>query len=141
MNSIVELLEEKNLCLEKFYKLNEEELKNFEADAFDNLESFYASREGLLQIIKKIDEIIEKSNGSEIRTEKTVEADRRAIIAELSYKNDLVNKILEQDLRILSVIEVAKSKIIRELRQVQSAHKVLGRYKPGANSGRLDEEA
>lgn len=140
MRNIIELLKEKNLSLEKFYKLNEVELVNFEAGNFDRLESFYASREGLLQLIKKIDEIIEKSNSPDIRIEKADESSRQSVLAELSYKNDLVNNILDQDLKILSVIELAKNKIIRELRQVQSAHKVVGRYKPGANSGRLDEE-
>lgn len=140
MNNILKLLKEKNLCLQKFYKLNKTELENFNAGVFDCLEGFYDGREGLLQLIKKIDDVIERENSSVVCVEKYNDSERRAIISELSYKNDLVNKILEQDLCILSVIEAAKSKIICELRQVQSAHKVLGRYKPVPNSGRLDEE-
>jgi hypothetical protein len=67
--------------------------------------------------------------------------DKRAVIAELSYKNELVNRILEQDLRILSAIEIAKSQIIRELKKVQSATKVLGQSNAATTTGRLDEEA
>jgi hypothetical protein len=51
--TIIELLKEKNSCLEKFYRLNEAELENFAANDFNNVERFYANREGLLMIIKK----------------------------------------------------------------------------------------
>ena len=62
MKTITELLKDKNHHLEKFHRLNEAELENFTAGEFKNLESFYATREGLLEVIKKIDDMIEHSN-------------------------------------------------------------------------------
>lgn len=141
MNDILNLLKEKNQCLEKFYRLNEAELENFEAGVYEHLERFYSNREGLLQIIKKIDEVIERANAAAEKEQNVNDNMRRAMASELQYKNELVNRILDQDLRILSVIEVAKTKIIRELKQVRSATKVLGKYKTGTTTGRLDEEA
>jgi len=51
-----------------------------------------------------------------------------------------VQQILAQDLQILSVIEQAKSNIIKDLRQVQSAKKAVGAYKSGDAPNRLDEK-
>jgi hypothetical protein len=139
--TIIEMLTEKNQCLEKFYRLNEAELENFSAGTFDNIENFYATREGLLDIIKKVDEMIEDSNTVAEEIGPITDGDKKIILSALQYKNDLVNRILEQDLRILSAIEEAKSNIIKELTQVRSAKKAIGSYKSGQKSNRLDEEA
>jgi hypothetical protein len=141
MTTIIDMLTEKNQCLEKFFRLNEAELENFSAGDFDNIEAFYATREGLLAIIKKIDDMIEKSNDIPQESEQIEPQIKKAILESLQYKNDLVNRILEQDLRILSAIESAKSTIIRELTQVRSAKKAIGSYKSGQKNQRLDEEA
>jgi hypothetical protein len=139
MSDILNLLKEKNQCLEKFFRINEAEIENFSAGVFDYIENFYKNREGLLQIMKKIDELIECAQENPDHVELS-DLMKRAVSAELSYKNELVSRILDQDLRILSVIEVAKTKIIRELKQVRSATKVIGEQKRRPPT-RLDEEA
>jgi hypothetical protein len=63
------------------------------------------------------------------------------VLTAMNVKNDLVTRILAQDLQILSVIEQAKSEIIKELRQVQSAKKAVGAYKSGDARNKLDEKA
>ena len=55
MLRIIDLLEEKNHYLEKFYALNETELVNFSSGNFDKLEHFYNTRERILEIVKYID--------------------------------------------------------------------------------------
>jgi len=141
MEKVVELLNEKNIHLEKFYQLNQDEILNFSEDNFDNLESFYNKREGLLNLIRKIDEIIDASNYS-FEVSENIEAKfKKEILELLDYKNDLVTKILSQDLQILSFIENAKSGIIKELTQVRAAKKAVGAYKSGAKVNELDEEA
>ena len=141
MDSIIQLLQEKNNNLEKFYRLNEAELENFAAGDFNHLEEFYSNREGLLTVVKKIDDMIEKSNETAAAGE-TISAEQKLIIHKaLQYKNDLVNKILAQDLEILSVIEIEKSNMIKELTQVRATKKALGSYKSGTKKSNLDEEA
>lgn len=54
MLRIIDLLNQKNHFLEKFYTLNENEILNFASGIFDNLESFYQSREKILELIKYI---------------------------------------------------------------------------------------
>jgi len=141
MKSIIDLLTEKNNCLEKFYRLNEAEIEKFAMGEFEKVELFYASREGLLDIIKKIDDMIETANDIPLDAVDIEPQMKKAVLSALHYKNDLVNRILEQDLRILSAIEDAKSNIIKELSQVRTVKKAIGSYKSGNKNTRLDEKA
>lgn len=141
MQTIIELLNEKNFCLEKFIRVNESELENFKAGNFNNLEDFYATREGLLEIIKRIDIIIDEKNQIPVDVA-LISADfKKEILEAQKCKNDLVAQILQQDLEILSALENAKSDIIRELSAVRSNKKAIGSYKSGLSTTRLDEEA
>ena len=142
MNAVMTLLNDKNDHLHKFLQLNETELINFMQGNFDNLEIFYQSRETILDLIRCIDGLVEvalkdsPATGAEVAT-----GDKKDLLKTLSRKNDLVTQILAQDLQILSVIEQAKSDIIKELRQVQGAKKAVGAYKSGETKNQLDEEA
>ncbi len=141
MESAIELLCEKNMHLEKFFRTNEAQLEAFEAGDFGGLDSFYKTREGILEIIRKIDELVEQSDDLPKAGAVVDQEIRRQVIVCLQHKNTLVNKILEQDLRILSKIELAKSQMIKELAQVRGARKAIGAYKSGNSKKRLDEEA
>lgn len=141
MHTIIELLNDKNFCLEKFYRINEAELHNFKMGQFDNLERFYKNRDGLLNIVKKIDDLIEERSKDTAEEVSSNPEMKQTIYMALERKNSLVSQILEQDLQILSAIEVAKSKIIKELTQVKATKKALGSYKSGKAASRLDEEA
>lgn len=141
MQTIIELLTEKNNCLEKFFRLNEAELLNFSVGDFNHLEDFYATREGLLEIIKRIDVLVEEKNSEPIDPATVTDAFKKQIIEILEHKNNLCSKILAQDLEILAAIENAKSEIIRELSQVRVTRKAIGSYKSGQTTTRLDEEA
>ncbi len=59
----------------------------------------------------------------------------------LVLKDELVTKILAQDLQILSCIEKAKSDIIRELQSVGKSRKLVNAYRNPVRPNRLDEEA
>ncbi|MGE0526175.1 MAG: hypothetical protein AB7G93_17670 [Bdellovibrionales bacterium] len=141
MDTIINLLKDKNYHLQKFYQLNESELLNFTEGCFDNLEIFYQSRETILDLIRCIDRLIEAAAVSQGEQVTPTDSQKQEMLKAMNTKNDLVTRILAQDLQILSVIEQAKSDIIRELRQVQAAKKVMGAYKSGEPSGKLDEKA
>ena len=141
MHTIIELLNEKNFCLEKFIRTNESELANFNAGNFDNLEDFYATREGLLEIIKRIDFLIDEKNQDPVDIVNVSTEFKQNFLDAQRSKNELVGKILTQDLEILSALENAKSEIIRELSSVRSNKKAIGSYKSGLSTARLDEEA
>jgi len=140
MDTIINLLKDKNYHLQKFYQLNEAELINFSENCFDNLEVFYQSRETILDLIRCIDRLIEAASQAQ-GDDQATDQQKKEILGAMSTKNDLVTRILAQDLQILSVIEKAKSEIIKELRQVQSAKKAVGAYKSGDTRNKLDEKA
>ena len=133
MDKILNLLDEKNHYLEKFYKLNENELINLSGQNYENIEIFYAAREGLLRMINKIDDMVdEQIQFNEIEIKSLSGIYKKKLLASLSYKTDVVNLILAQDLEIISYVERAKSELINELTKV-SKEKSLSRSLKGAS--------
>lgn len=141
METIINLLKDKNYHLEKFHDLNAAELMNFGEGNFDNLEVFYQSRETILDLVRCIDRLIDAATEAQGESLTPSDSEKREISACMNMKNELVTRILSQDLQILSMIEQAKSNIIKELRQVQSAKKAVGAYKTGDVRNKLDEKA
>ena len=141
MDTIINLLNDKNFHLKKFLELNESELFNFAEGDFDNLEVFYQSRETILELIRCIDRLIESAAVAHESPGDIAAHHKKAMLTAMNLKNDLVTRILAQDLQILSVIEMAKSNIIRELRQVKTGKKAVGAYKSGESQGKVDEKA
>ena len=141
MDTIINLLKDKNFHLQKFFTLNESELLNFAEDDFDNLETFYQARETILDLIRCIDRLIEAASNAHESPGTISDQNKKDMINCMSQKNELVQRILSQDLQILSVIETAKSNIIKELRQVKGAKKAVGAYRSGDPRNKLDEKA
>ena len=139
MEHIIELLKEKNHFLEKFSKLNDRELVRFNEGDFDGLDEFYTSRERLLKIVDQIDFMIEQQS-TFVFKEDTTPGGKKEIAKEFDLKTDLVNKILAQDLQILSFIEQEKSTIIKELSTLKNNKKVIGSYKSGQKTNRVNEK-
>lgn len=140
MHRIVQLLQEKNQHLEAFHQLNSEEMEGFIQGNFANLERFYSSREALLEMIRIVDSQIDDAQ-AQMEDHAQIEDQTKAIVLKaFNEKNDLVQKILAQDLQILSVIERAKSEIIRELSKVRSSKKAVGAYHSGNSTKGIDEE-
>jgi hypothetical protein len=139
MNRIIDLLNHKNHFLEKFYSLNETELLNFARTDFSNLESFYQTREKLLETIRYIDaEVDQEQQKPEVQV---TDLQKREVVTCLAIKEEYVSRILAQDLEILACIESAKSNIIRELQEIKKNRKAVGSYKSRQFVNRLDEEA
>lgn len=137
MSRIINLINQKNHYLEKFYSANESEILNFVAGDFSNLESFYQNREKILEMIKYIDGQIEaaSSEGNELSA-----TERKEVSEGLAIKDEYVNRILGQDLEILATIEDAKSSIIRELQDVRKTRKAVGSYRSRTFNNIIDEE-
>lgn len=140
MENIMDLLNNKNRHLTKFFELNESELQNITDGNFDNLETFYRSREVLLEIINKIDGEINRLNENSSNVSSISDNAKGQILSVLREKNELVTSILSQDLQILSAIEIEKSRIIKDLSQVKTAKKAVRGYRNRIVSERLDEE-
>lgn len=133
MNRLVQYLNEKNHFLEKFYSLNEAQIKKLEAGFFDELEVFYNQRERLLKILKYIDaEILKAHKINKSEATEYSDGQKTEIHEYLRTKEAYAKRILEQDLQILGLIDDAKSAIIKELQEIQKTRKALAGYKSGA---------
>lgn len=140
MDKIIVLLKERNRHLAKFSALNSAELGKMTSGSFDTIDGFYSAREGLLEIVKQIEIMIEKrltvlgdfSNASG--------SIKKLVSGLLKERDELVNQILNQDLEILGLIDQAKNTIIQELQSLKRNRKVIGSYKSGVKAPILDEE-
>ncbi len=138
-HKLVDLLDEKNQYLEKFFELNETELHCFADGNFDNVENFYQSREKILDIIRCLDVLVD----DEVTAlgEAAITATVRAEIQDLmDHKDRLAKQIIAQDLQVLAAIEDEKSNIIRELKNTKQARKAVGAYHSGQTVRQLDDE-
>lgn len=142
MKRIITLMNEKNHYLEKFYSLNEKELTNFLVGNFEGLEAFYETRERILEIIKYVDAQIEATHRREPKAlTSATEGERRSMREALAAKDEYVERIVDQDLQVLSCIESAKNSIIRELQDLKKSKKAVKGYRAPNFQNRLDEEA
>lgn len=130
MIRLLQFLNEKNHFLEKFYALNEAQILKMEKGLFDELEVFYNQREDLLKIIKYIDAEIHNEYRQHKNFSANLSTDQKMIVRDgLRVKQAYVSRILEQDLKILGMIDDAKSTIIKELQQIQKARRALNGYR------------
>ncbi|MAE73414.1 MAG: hypothetical protein CL675_04915 [Bdellovibrionaceae bacterium] len=141
MQRIVDLLNEKNDYLFKFYRLNEEQITSLSEGRFDHLDEFYNAREVLLELVSHVDARIEDFNREVLEPGHITESGKKAISLALREKEDVVQRILAQDLEVLSFIEKEKSKMLVELRQVKMGRKAVGGYRQFDEHRRVDEEA
>lgn len=126
----VQLLNEKNHFLEKFYSLNEKQLVQLSASQFENVEHFYNQREDILKIIKYIDSELSRAHNDEVAMNAAIlQQDQLAVKECLRVKDIFVNRIVEQDIQIISLIEKLKNSIITELKTVRGARRAMTGYK------------
>jgi hypothetical protein len=136
---LMDLLDEKNQYLERFFELNESELINFSDGYFDNVESFYQAREKILDIVRCIDALVDDEVAliSDDGVSQSMRAEMKDLMAQ---KDKLAKQILAQDLQVLAAIETEKSNIIRELKSTGQNRKAVAAYRSGPAGRQLDEE-
>jgi hypothetical protein len=137
MKRVLELMDQKNHYLEKFYTINETHLEQFLKNRFEQINDFYNARENILEILKYIDNEIRIV--SQAAAEETM-LDVQKLKNSLSVKETFVQKILEQDIDILACIEAAKNSIISELREVRIGKKAISAYKTPTFNETFDAE-
>ena len=140
MDKIIALLKERNKFLSKFSALNGAEMTKMGTGNFDSIDEFYSTREGLLEIIKQIELMLDKRLAILGEFENVAPGIKKHVSQLLRERDELVNQILAQDLEILSMIDDFKNNIIRELQSLRKNRKVISSYKSGEVQNVLDEE-
>lgn len=138
-NRLNTLFENKIQFLLEFSLLNNSEMRRLEASDFDNVESFYDKREKLLKIIQRLNAQIDREanrlHAGNLAQEHKLSNSFQARILELA------EGIKEQDLYILSLIEQAKSQIIKDLQNLNKNKKTMASYKTKVDHHQFDEKA
>ena len=111
--SLFDLLEKKNSYLLEFHKINTEELKRFSEGCFDRLEDFYYSREILLNAIHKLDDSLSQKPIGQIK--EIQKSEKKKLTDILNLKRKMVMSILDQDLKILSLMNQLKENNIKDI--------------------------
>ena len=139
---LISLVYEKNHYLEKFYSLNESELTNFLKGNFENLETFYQTREKILEMIRYVDVQIDKTHNDVVRSGHDLsDAIKKELKKAMKIKDEYVERIIGQDLDVLACIDRAKTDIIREMQTLKKGKKAMSGYRMPDFQNRLDEEA
>jgi hypothetical protein len=124
---VLTLLKSKNRCLEKFLSLSEDYLSTVGPE-LDDLSPFQERRDSTLKALelydRKIADVV-AGLGPFDRTPELVASVKR----ELSRKDDLVHRILAIDLKIIGLIEKAKTDLIQEMAASRKSQEMLGKFK------------
>jgi hypothetical protein len=139
---VVTLLRSKNRCLERFLELSEDFLRPAEQGDLSALPSFEARREATLKAYQLFDRKASEAISALTPADRTPEL-VEAVSAALRRKEELVHRILDVDLRIISRIEQAKNDLLKELALSRRNQAAVGRFKstwmPESGEG-LDEK-
>ena len=114
---LVQILEQKNKSLEKFYNLSREGLTCFQQGDFSQIKNFYLVREGLLKNIGQLDKQLENLGDIGDPSLKLKPNTHIRIRQLQKIRRHWVTQILWQDLRMLSFVEKAKSNMIYQLQE------------------------
>ena len=129
MIRIIQLMTEKNHFLEKFNSINDRQIVKLEAKNYEDIENFYNARENLIKIIKYLDKEIYKAHQQHKELNAVFTIRQKEVLKEsLKKKEALVSKIIEQDVTVLSLIDQAKTEIIKELQDVKNTQKAMKQY-------------
>ena len=139
---VLTILRSKNNCLERFLALSLDFAKSMEANDLSGLAKFQENRENIIKALdlydRKVSEVLVVLSPGQ-RTPQLIQA----VEAALAKKDELVHRILEEDLKIISGIEDAKNETLKELSATRKNKDLVGKFKStwmtGAGEG-LDKK-
>lgn len=136
---LIQLLEQKNHYLEKFYALNDLQIRLLNDGEIDTLEEFYGKREKVLEILGYIDEQIKEAYSN--LSSKLATQHEQMIQRLLFTKDEYVHRILDQEVTVLAKIDQMKSSILSEIIDLKSSQKALKGYRSQTSPVKISEKA
>lgn len=139
MQRLTMLMTERNNYLVKYFNLNEREMSLYRQANFDSLDAFYETRQAILEVVAELDRKIDEDLMA--LTTQEVESQQEDMALLLSEKDSIIEKILDQDLELLSMIEKEKGRVLREFMEASLSKKAVGKYKSGTVKHNFEQEA
>ncbi len=131
MEKILTLLMERNKYIQKLYKVNCKEIERITVGQFDHIKKFYNTRNHLLDKIQKLEGVLNQAlKEMPTSTTKSIKKQIQSIFEE---KDQTVKKIIQQDLKILSIVESRKNQMIQELQGLNNESKSVAPHKKRKN--------
>lgn len=128
MEEVIRLLELKNQYYEKFYNLTTRFMNDDEESRWKDLELVVGNRQRILNILRTFDYKIARLF-SQVESEKTEWGKYRSQVKTiLETRTSWVNKIVQVDLVLISLVDRMKTKTIHELKQTVEAQQNLRHF-------------
>lgn len=128
VEQIVHYLELKNQYYEKFHSMTRKFIESSQKDEWSDLQFFVENRERVLKIIQYFDHKVATLLQAVPSESPEVESHRARVQELMKARYDMGQRILEQDLELISRLEELKSETIRELKKVQDFGQKLHSY-------------
>lgn len=138
MEAYLKYVMDRNHYFDKYYSLNQREIKKFEAGDFSGIDSLYENRQAILEIVTVIEQ---RMNDIAQEVVDSIDSETKSNLKALfEYKDELLKQILDQDIHIMSLVEVEKNNIIQELAESRTGKKAVSAYKSGRKKNSLNKE-
>ena len=108
MNTIIDLLKQKNSYLKNFKQLSVREHTRVQNGDFSHLNKFYYKRKALLESIEKLDKQLNQQKDILLSLE-----DKKIMLNLLQEKRGIVMSILDKDLRIYSYFSEKEQQAVK----------------------------
>lgn len=131
METLIRLLERKNLCFRNFNKLCLDFIDEITRGDMTNLEQFQRRRQGLINVLEKLEiEIGQCLDALRTDPAQSLAPHVKNVINQLFREREsFVRSILDLDLRILTQIDRIKDETIQKLQSLQVGRKSIGAYR------------
>ncbi|MBI3544850.1 MAG: hypothetical protein HY075_16380 [Deltaproteobacteria bacterium] len=134
METILGLLERKNLCFRSFNKLCFDFLAEIAKGETRGLEEFQRKRESLIKVLEQLEFEVNHCL-REMGTDPAIAREERSRVEGfLREKDALVKSIVDLDLQILAHIDRIKDETIHKLQSLQSGRKTVNAYRSPLDS-------
>lgn len=128
MEEVIQYLQLKNHYLDKFYSLTQQFIEQTRKNNWANLAHFVDSRERILNIIRFYDHRIAELFQQVDNASEDLNDYQPRVKSLLDGRNDIVKKIVELDLLLISQLEDYKNEIIIDLKQSQQIDQQIEAY-------------
>ena len=138
MNQAVSFARSRNRCLERFLTLSIDFLLFLQSQTTTTLDQelrrFEGDRDATLRALDLFERKLREEGASLATAGRPSPELAQELKLQLQRRDDIVHRILDTDLQIMSRIEQLKNGLLKDLNQSRVAKERLGKFKSGANN-------
>lgn len=125
---VIKLIESKNRCLEKYLLLTSQLLEDLEKNDYSTLNTIEVQRESVLKALDLYDRRINDELKNLSPDQKNSDLITQVNLLEQT-RTQLIQDILDQDKKIISLIELEKIRLLKESNESEKSSQILKKFK------------